>query len=429
MKKLSKLMAFLLCLCLILSCVSCSGDEAETEQKTTQKVYNTVFKAPTTVEPNSTTDVATTVEETEAEEIVDEVEVTQTKGRGGDRPVFEQVTDMRKISSKQLLSQLGNGITLGNSFTAKGLEEGSQVHDYETFFTKTTVKYELINAYKTAGFDIVRIPVCWSDHIDENGVVDTVWLDRIQKVVDYCMTNDLYCIINSQNDQNWLTTNAENFESTKARFSQMWTDIATRFAAYDDHLIFEGFAEILKAENDKSAPTKTDYKNANKLNQTFVDSVRATGGNNSKRHLVVSTYGAFVDSASLEGFVAPTDSAKNKLIAKVNIYIPSSFCLDESTDNMWGSNDDKIYLLSVFDAVKQRFEKLKIPVIIGEFGAVDKGNLSARGAYAGYFVNAAYNNYMVSFWNDNGQDMKIFDRAKCEIYAPNIVNSMIQATN
>ena len=287
MKKVLKLIALVLCLCFVANLVACTGDEANEDKVTSQKVYNTLFQTATTVAPNSTTVITTeAAEDTSADSQENEIAGNpfNTVKREEEKPVFEQIYDMRKISSKQLLSQMGSGITLGDSFTARGLPEGSEIADYETFYNNPVVAKALIDAYKKAGFSAVRIPICWSDHIDENGVVDIAFLDRIEEVVDYCIDNYLYCIINSQNDQNWLTTKAENFEKTKAKFKQMWTDISNKFIGYNDWLIFEGISDVLKAENDKSAPSKNDYKNANKLNQAFVDAVRKTGGNNAKRH-------------------------------------------------------------------------------------------------------------------------------------------------
>ena len=113
------------------------------------------------------------------------------------------------------------------------------------------------------------------------------------------------------------------------------------------------------------------------------------------------------------------------MIAKVNIYAPSSFCLDESKDNIWGSAEDKQYIEIALNTINQRFAKLKIPVIIGEFGAVDKGNTSARAAYAKHVVATAYNYYIVCFWNDNGQNMELFDRRNSQVIATNIVNNLV----
>ena len=422
-----KIISFVVCLLIISSAVSCGGDKKQEEnQKTSQKVYNTAFQQATTAVPNSTTGLTETTSATETET---EATMPSTQKRTGKRGSFKQTEDMRKISSKELLTEMGAGITLGDSFTANGLDVDKSVEEYETYFNNPTVTEELIEAYADCGFSAVRIPISWTDHIDEKGVVDELWLDRIEEVVNYVLDNGMYCIINSQNDQSWLTTSDEDFNKTKSKFSKMWTSISNRFKAYNDRLLFEGVSEILKADNDKSEPSESDIKNVNSINQAFVKAVRATGKNNAKRNLIVSTYGAFVSSAALDGFEVPKDAVKDKLIAKVNIYVPSSFCFDQSQKHIWGSDEDKAYLDSVFAVVNWRFSELDIPCIVGEFGAVDKGNVSARAAYAKYVVSTAYNYYMVCFWNDNGGNMKLFDRKKAEITNKKIVDCIIDSAN
>lgn len=434
-KNFIKIISIVICLLLVSSVVSCGGEtENKKNEKTSQKVYNTAFKQATTPVPNSTTALteieteseAETESETETEtEAETEFTMPSTKKRTGKRGSFKQTSPMRKITSQQLLSEMGAGITLGDSFTAKGLGDGMTVEDYETYYENPVVAEELIGAYSAAGFSAVRIPISWTDHMDEKGAVDELWLDRIEEVVGFVLERGMYCIINSQNDQGWLNTSDSGFSAVKSRFSAMWKSIANRFISYDDHLIFEGVSDILKSENDKSDPAQTDIKNANAINQAFVNAVRSTGGNNAKRHLIISTYGAFVSSDALEGFTLPKDTVKNKLIAKVNIYIPSAFCLDESKVSAWGSNEEKEYLDSVLAVVNWRFSELKIPCIIGEFGVVDKGNASARAAYAKYLVSEAYNYYIVCFWNDNGSNMKLFDRENYQNVQEKIVKSII----
>lgn len=425
MKFFVKFVSFALALIMLSVCVSCGGEKGQEEQQvTSQKVYNTAFQQATSAIPNSTT---LPTEETTAQTDVTEFVLPSTVKRTGKRVITPQTVPMRNISSAKLLGEMKAGITLGDSFTAYGLGESNEVEKYETYFKNPKVTKELIDAYATAGFSAVRIPVSWTDHIDSSGVIDVAWLQRVEEVVGYVIDSGMYCILNSQNDQSWLTTNSENFNETKAKFSALWTSIATHFEAFNDHLIFESVGDILKAENDKSEPSASDIKNANVINQTFVDAVRATGKNNQKRHLIVSTYGAFVGSASLDGFTVPKDSAKNRLIAKVNVYVPSQFCLNESEDNLWGTAEDKAYLENVLGMINLRFSTLEIPVIIGEFGVVDKGNVSARAAYAKYFVSTAYNYYMVCFWNDNGNTMKLFNRNTAQIIHQNIVNSIISA--
>ena len=228
MRDFVKIISLFLALILLLFSVSCgSENDKNNETQTSQKVYNTAFKTATTVKPNPTTSVT----ETTTGEVVFETLPT-TKKRNGNRKVYEQINDMRKITSAQLLTQIYAGITLGDSFNSRGLGYGKSVREYETYFGNPVVSRMLIESYSKAGFNAVRIPVSWSDHFDENGNIDPNWLDRIAQVVDCVLDYGMYCIINSQNDQNWLTTNPKNFDETKEKFSSMWTQIANRFIDY-----------------------------------------------------------------------------------------------------------------------------------------------------------------------------------------------------
>lgn len=424
MKNSVKMISFILCFFILILVSSCGENGSDTNNTTVaQKTYNTSFKQPTSAIPNTTQTSATEV----TSEAVQDATLPTTVKRTGSKPYYEQTADMRKITSKQLLEQLGTGVTLGDSFSGYGLGKGKTIEEYETYLGNPIVTKKLIDAYYMAGFSAVRIPVSWSEHMDEKGNINDEWLDRIEEVVGYVLEYDMYCIINSQNDQNWLTTDSSSFKKTKSKFSAMWKSIAKRFKSYNDRLIFEGVDEILKADNDRSTPSETDIINSNKINQAFIDAVRSTGGKNKKRHLIVSTYGSFVDSISLNGFTVPKDDTKNRLIAKVNMYVPNGFCLDESTDNLWGSQEDKYYIESIFSMINTRFSELNIPVIVGEFGVVNKGNASARAAYAKHFVSTAYNYYIVCFWNDNGSKMKLFDRENAQNLQEKIVSSIIDS--
>lgn len=419
MLKFRSIIAVALCLIIAFSCASCGSDKPENTD-VSQKAYNTAFVEKTTAEPNTFTETTTTTGVT--------VDLTP-EDRTGTRPYFKQDYMMRSITTKQLLSQLGSGVTLGNSLCANGLGTGKTNKEYEEYFGNPAITKELIHSYKNLGFSAVRLPVSWTDHMDGKGNVDALWLDRVEEIVNYCLDFNLYCIINSQNDTTWLTTSDVGFSKTKQKFSTMWKSIANRFKEYNDYVLFEGVAEPLKANNDKSAPSQKDIKNANALNQAFVNAVRSTGGNNSKRHLVVSTYGSFVDSASLDGFKVPKDSVKNRLCAKVNVYIPSAFCYDENASLNWGKQEEKQYLTTVLQMINQHFSALKIPVIIGEFGAVDKGNESARTAYATHLVSTAYDYYIVCFWNDNGSNMKLIDRATRQTVYSRLAQSIVYSAN
>lgn len=420
---MKKITAVLVCVLTIIGFASCGGADND-QQTTSQKAYNTVFKQNTSVIPNTfatQSDISTTTEDNQ--DLTEAIETTIA--RTGKRKIYKQTSPMRSITSAELLQEINAGIVLGDSFTASGIGTENSVEAYETAMQNPVVAEGLIDAYKNAGFKAVKLPVSWTEHIDANGVINEEWLNRIDEVVNMIISKKMYCIINSQNDTSWLTTNVATFADTQQKFSSMWNAIAERFKNYNDHLLFESAGEILKAENDKSAPLQSDIDNNNILNTIFVETVRKTGGNNKKRHLVIGTYGSFIDSDSLNGFTVPNDTAKNKLIAKVNMYIPAKFCFDESKANAWGKQSEKDYINHCFAQINSRFKELKIPVMIGEFGAIDKGNESARASYAGYFVSTAYNYYIPCFWFDDGKDFKLIDRTTFEASFARVLGGII----
>lgn len=421
MKKGYKFTAIFLCILILLSVSACS--DYDNKESAVQKTYNTIFKQPSSVVPNTVQTQTQT--ETETQEI--EEETFTTVARKGKRVYYKQDTDMRNITSEQLLQEINVGISLGESFNGSGIGYGKSIEEYETFAGNPIVTEELIEAYYKAGFKAVRIPISWTDHIDEEMNIDVAWIENIKLVVEYVLDRDMYCIINSQNDQSWLTTEKTGFSQTKTKFEALWTNIATAFVEYNDRLLFESAGEFLKADNDRSEPSKSDIKNANVLNEIFVNAVRKTGGNNEKRHLIVSTYGSFIDDTTLSGFTVPTDTVKNRLIAKVNAYVPSSFCLDSSGNTLWGSAEDKQYLLSVLTSIYSYFSEYDIPVIIGEFGVVNKGNESPKIAYTEYFLKTAYNYYMVCFWYDDGQDFNLINRENYTLKHERLLTQMIKA--
>lgn len=424
---MKRVTAVLICVLIIIGFASCGGNDNDNKQTTSQKAYNTVFKQNTSVVPNTTTAAESETSTTVGEDVSGEIEVVETTvARTGKRKFYKQTSAMRNITSAEFLQEINAGIVLGDSFSVSGVGFDKSVEDYETAMENPVVAEGLIDAYKSAGFKAVKVPVSWTEHIDENGVINEKWLNRIDEVINMIVSKNMYCIINSQNDTSWLTTANADFNNTKQKFSSMWKAIAEKFKNYNDRLLFESAGEILKAENDKSAPSSSDIANNNTLNKIFVSTVRKTGGNNKKRHLVISTYGAFIDSASLNGFKVPSDTVKNKLIAKVNMYIPASFCFDESKANAWGKQSDKDYINSCFAEVNRRFSALNIPVMVGEFGAIDKGNESARASYAGYFVSTAYNYYIPCFWFDDGKDFRLVDRSTFEVSYKKVLSGIIK---
>jgi aryl-phospho-beta-D-glucosidase BglC (GH1 family) len=276
------------------------------------------------------------------------------------------------------------GWNLGNSL---------DVPDGETAWGNPKVTPELMSAVAKAGFGLVRIPITWTRHtgLGPACVIEPSWLERVAEVVGYARSAGLHSIINLHHDGAdgfkgvaWLTlkdssgkTTEENDAAVGARFLAVWTQIAKHFADYGEELLFESMNEI---HDGYGPPDPRHFAIINELNQKFVNLIRATGGKNAKRYLVVPGYNTNIDH-TIKGFRLPTDSAANRLILSVHYYDPYLFALQGKThtwgsaspdrDN-WGQED---FVVAQFDKLKSTFIDQGVPVLLGEYGATHQARL------------------------------------------------------
>ncbi len=289
---------------------------------------------------------------------------------------------------------------------------------------------------KELGFGAVRIPVTWRYHFDEEGNIDEAWMARVQQVVDQAMDAGLYCIINIHHDtgaDGWLRATEANFNENSKTFEKLWTQIAERFKEYPDKLLFEGFNEMLDDNSEWNNPKAEAVAVINKYNQLFVDTVRATGGNNVARNLVCCTYAAATTDSTLNGFAIPEDSVSDHIIAEVHFYIPYEFVTDEGvtwttpiseyTDYVEQSID------SAFDRLKSKMMTKGVPLIIGEFATDDKDNTEERIRWYTHVIERANEQNITCFIWDNGSGfcMGHIDREGDEDDFPEIIEACINA--
>ena len=186
---------------------------------------------------------------------------------------------------------------------------GRQGLESESCWGQEPTKPELLKMMKDAGFGAIRVPVTWYNHMDKDGKVNAEWMKRVHEVVDYVIDQGLYCIINVHHDtgadkdnfHSWIKADEANYTTNKAKYENLWKQIATEFKDYDQHLLFESYNEMLDklsswcfasfaAEKKYDADIAASaYKAINGYAQSFVDVVRTTGGNNAERNLVVNT--------------------------------------------------------------------------------------------------------------------------------------------
>ncbi len=280
----------------------------------------------------------------------------------------------------ELCKDITIGWNLGNSLDATGWGAGS-----ETSWGNPVTTKALILKVKEAGFDAVRIPTTWYNHVDSDFNIDESWLDRVQEVVDYAYDEGMYVILNSHHE-NWNEPYESNLKAASNKMKKLWTQIANRFEKYGERLIFEGMNEPrwTNTQYEWNGGNAEGWRIVNELNKVFVKAVRATGGNNRYRALMVPTYAA--SASALDGFTVPTDDS---IIVSIHAYSPYNFAMNANgtttfdADNAdWNNTGELVWLAN---KLYDDFISKGVGVIIGECGTVNKNNLSARLNWAGYF--------------------------------------------
>lgn len=379
-------------------------------------------------------------------------------------PIFAQ-QDMEQ-TAKDVAQRMMPGWNLGNTLEAGKSWEGVTTFSNkgglgsETAWQPTKTTQAIIDYVKSLGFRSVRIPCAWVwGHIAdaENYTIDATWMKRVKEVVDYCINADLYVLLNDHWDGGWLddnlTATGTQKEKNKAVLTAIWTQIATEFKDYDDHLVFAG-------QNEPPINKQTDVSALVEYQQTFIDAVRATGGNNVKRLLVVQ--GPSTDAEKTCNWLAgkmPVDPS-GKLAVEVHLYYPWNFWgmeKDESWGNMfyyWGKGNhvsgskhnatygEEADLQALLDNLKKKFIDKGYPVINGEYGVIwrtvtganesqEKHNASIKYYYR--FMNqlCMERGIVPMVWDTNycsgTNNMTIIDRKNLSVYNPYMMEGIHEA--
>ncbi|MFP4416719.1 MAG: cellulase family glycosylhydrolase [Chitinispirillaceae bacterium] len=316
----------------------------------------------------------------------------------------------------------------------------------------------LIDSVKAGGFNTIRIPCAWDSHADQATlVIDQDWIAQVKEVVDYCISRDLFVILNSHWDGGWLEENitASAQDDVNRKQGAYWHQIATAFRDYDHHLLFAGANEPAVQD-----PHGTDFGAdrmavLNSYLQTFIDTVRATGGNNASRTLIIQGPRADIDLTNQVMTTLPTDHIDDRLMAEVHFY-PYQFTLMEEDEDWgkvfyyWGQQNhsttdtdrnptwgEEDYVDEQFDKMKTQFVDNGIPVILGEFGAAKRltlprekleRHLLSRRTYYEYVVSAALSRGIIPVAWDTGYkgnlNFTIFDRVSFEVHDLGLLNAI-----
>lgn len=339
-------------------------------------------------------------------------------------------------SATALAAKIKLGWNIGNTLEATG---------GETAWGNPKVTKALIDLVKANGFNAIRIPCSWNQNLANSTTaqIKQEWLDRVKEVVQYCVDNDMYVIVNIHWDGGWLENNVTEAkkEANNAKQKAFWEQIATHLRGFDEHLLFA-------SANEPNVDNATQMAVLTSYHQTFIDAVRATGGKNANRTLIVQGPSTDIEKTNKLMLTLPTDKVAGRMMAEVHYYTPYQFCLldkdadwgkmfyywgagnhsttDTERNPTWGEEAD---LDKLFTSMKTQFVDKGIPVVLGEFGAIRRSDLTgddltlhlaSRAYFLKYVVKQAKANGLIPFYWDAGNmgvnTMSLFDRTNNTVY-------------
>jgi endoglucanase len=323
-------------------------------------------------------------------------------------------------SATQIASKIRLGFNIGNTLEATGGKS-------ETYWGNPKISKEFVAFLKQAGFSAIRLPVSWDQYANQTTAeIDANWLARVKEVVQYAVDSDLYVIVNIHWDGGWLENNVVPAKQAQnnAKQKAFWEQIATQLRDYDERVLFA-------SANEPNVEDAAQMAVLNSYHQTFIDTVRATGGKNAQRVLIVQGPATDIDKTNKLWTQLPTDTIANKLMAEIHFYSPWNYTgmtKDESWGNQffywgkgfhsttdtahnptWGEED---YVDAQFKLMKTQFVDKGIPVIMGEYGTGIRKNLTGadlqlhldgRAHYLNYLTKQAIANGLVPFLWDIGE--------------------------
>ena len=375
-----------------------------------------------------------------SDDAVNDVPIAELKGTGAEIPKFDfEAKTLPESEALAFVQNLKLGWNLGNTLDAT--QKTSVDIASETSWGAPVTTENMIKTIKNAGFNTIRVPVTWHNHVDANNKISEEWLARVKEVVDYGYKNGMYVILNIHHDtdKKYFYPTYDTLEQSKKFVTDIWTQVSEVFKDYDEHLIFECMNEprLIGTNNEwwvdeNSAVAKEAIDCIMQTNQAFVDLIRASGGKNADRYLMVPSYCASPDYACSKLFNLPTDSA-NKIIVSAHSYEPYDFALsdDKSKDSFSERTGNSIE--KKLSALYDKFVSKGIPVVIGEFGSRNKNdNTEARVQHAAFYAAKAKSYGIPCVWWDNnaftgnGELFGLYNRKEGTWTYPDIVLALME---
>ncbi|MCD8006431.1 MAG: glycoside hydrolase family 5 protein [Oscillospiraceae bacterium] len=326
------------------------------------------------------------------------------------------------MSTMDFVLDMGLGINLGNTMES-AWTTGETVTDFETAWGSPVITKEIIQGYADAGFGVIRIPVSWSNMMDEDYTIDKAYINRVKQIVDWVIECGMKAIVNLHADGGWLSNFPTDTEECMKKYEAIWTQVADAFKDYPLDLMFEslneegGWDSLWNHYSGSDEGKAESYGILGAINQKFVDIVRASGGKNDIRHLLIAGYQTNIELTCDEAFILPDDPAGRYAIS-VHYYAPSTFAIitqDASwgeARKTWGTEEDYEYLNWAFDYLYDTYVVNGIPVIVGEYGCTTGNKIPPQ--YENYISSvceAVYTRGMCPIlWDTTGG---FYDRDEC----------------
>ncbi|SEF56528.1 endoglucanase [Eubacterium ruminantium] len=402
-RKIAALMAIMAVGTGLFGCGKESDDKKKSENGTTTAVEKS--------EQNKNTDDSTAA-------VTENTKDTENSTAGGGTGL-----DLENMSSTEFAVYLGNGYNLGNTMeAADSRRTGDYINNpvsyFETLWGQPITTPEMLRDMKEAGLDTVRIPVAWHNAMDftnGNYEIKKEYLDRVKEIIDYAYDAGLYVVVNDHWDSGWWglfgSADESKRESAMEQYISMWQQISEYYKDYDYRLIFEGGnEEIGDRLNDIDATWNPDggklskdecYSKSNEINQTFVDTVRATGGNNEKRFLLIPGYGTDITQTLDKRWHMPADTAEDRLLLSVHYYTPWSYC-GSTGSTTWGTKKNYEEMNTLMKNLSV-FSENGYGIIIGECGVLPTSNGEMKPNwklwYQNFFANCDLYGYVPLLWD------------------------------
>jgi len=355
-------------------------------------------------------------------------------------------TSGMRSNAQELAGKIIIGWNLGNSIEAI---------NGETAWGNPPATKALIDLVKQSGFNAVRIPCSWDQYVEDTltAKIYVEWMDRVREVVDYCVGNNMYVLINIHWDGGWLENNCTvaKQQRNNAKQKAFWEQIATYFRDYDEHLLFAG-------ANEPNVEDSTQMTVLNSYYQTFIDAVRSTGGRNTYRVLVIQGPCTDIEKTHKLMLSLPTDPTPRRMMTEVHFYTPWNFCglnedaswgkmfyywgkdnhsaTDPDRNPTWGEED---VIDKYFGMMKTQFVDKGIPVVMGEYAAMRRTKLSgealerhvaSRNYYHKYVTQKMVTNGIIPFYWDNGgvddNACGLFNRRTITVFDQQTIDALMQ---